>query len=455
MISRLFKTSLATLGLGTVVLGLATRPAEAVPSFASQTGQACVACHVGGFGPQLTPFGIAFKMTGYTLQGGSGLASEIPIAAMVMTDFTHTVKDQGAPAATHYGTNNNFSPDDQVSLFYGGRITDFMGALAQVTYSGPNNAVYWDNSDFRAVVTKEIGSHDVVFGADLNNNPTVQDAYNTLYAWGFPYISSSLSLTPAATPMVSQLGGSVVGVSLYTWVDQNWYAEIGGYRTLGYSDLRRIGNNLPSPGGIDGVAPYVRVAREWTWSSQLAEVGGMFFEAPLNEVGNGLPGSNRYVDYSIDASWQFLGSGKHAFSVNANLLNEQQYLNASYSAGAASKDYHQLTQFRIVGAYNYMQTYGASLGYQQTWGTKDALLYAPGQDSGSANGSPNSQAVIAQVDWTPFGKPDSWGAPFANVRVGLQYIYYPQFNGGNANYDGFGRSASGNNTLYAFAWFAF
>ena len=116
---------------------------------------------------------------------------------------------------------------------------------------------------------------------------------------------------------------------------------------------------------------------------------------------------------------------------------------------------HQLTQFRIVGAYNYLQTYGASLGYQQTWGTKDALLYAPGQDTGSANGSPNSQAVIAQVDWTPFGKPDSWGAPFANVRLGLQYIYYPQFNGGNANYDGFGRSASGNNTLYAFAWFAF
>ena len=40
------------------------RPAEAVPSFASQTGQPCTACHVGAFGPQLTPFGRAFKIGG-------------------------------------------------------------------------------------------------------------------------------------------------------------------------------------------------------------------------------------------------------------------------------------------------------------------------------------------------------------------------------------------------------
>jgi len=31
------------------------RTAHAVPSFAAQTGQPCTACHVGAFGPQLTP----------------------------------------------------------------------------------------------------------------------------------------------------------------------------------------------------------------------------------------------------------------------------------------------------------------------------------------------------------------------------------------------------------------
>jgi hypothetical protein len=55
-----------------LAVGLATwciAPAEAVPSFAGQTGAPCAACHVEGFGPQLTPFGMSFKVNGYTLTG--------------------------------------------------------------------------------------------------------------------------------------------------------------------------------------------------------------------------------------------------------------------------------------------------------------------------------------------------------------------------------------------------
>jgi hypothetical protein len=47
-------------------MGLAFSPAHAVPSYARQTGQPCVKCHVGGFGPQLTPYGIKFKISAYT-----------------------------------------------------------------------------------------------------------------------------------------------------------------------------------------------------------------------------------------------------------------------------------------------------------------------------------------------------------------------------------------------------
>ena len=36
--------------------------AHALPSFARQTGQECAACHVGAYGPQLTPYGVAFKI---------------------------------------------------------------------------------------------------------------------------------------------------------------------------------------------------------------------------------------------------------------------------------------------------------------------------------------------------------------------------------------------------------
>jgi len=48
-----------------------------------------------------------------------------------------------------------------------------------------------------------------------------------------------------------------------------------------------------------------------------------------------------------------------------------------------------------------------------------------------------------------------WGRPWVNLRVGLQYTGYLRFNGGRSNYDGFGRSASQNNSLFLFSWMAF
>lgn len=55
----------------------------------------------------------------------------------------------------------------------------------------------------------------------------------------------------------------------------------------------------------------------------------------------------------------------------------------------------------------------------------------------------------------PFGKDDSWGRPLANLKLGIQYTIYTRFNGGTNNYDGFGNDASGNNTLFLYAWLVF
>ena len=50
-----------------LLLALAPQQAQALPAFARQTGQNCVACHAGGQFPELTPYGRLFKMTGYTI----------------------------------------------------------------------------------------------------------------------------------------------------------------------------------------------------------------------------------------------------------------------------------------------------------------------------------------------------------------------------------------------------
>jgi hypothetical protein len=64
-------TVAATILLGLVGLLASASNAFAVPAFALQTGQPCTACHIGGFGPQLTPFGRTFKLEGYTMRSGT------------------------------------------------------------------------------------------------------------------------------------------------------------------------------------------------------------------------------------------------------------------------------------------------------------------------------------------------------------------------------------------------
>ena len=173
--------------LGLLLLPIAViislqRSAEAIPAFAQQTGQPCTACHIGGFGPQLTPVGRAFKIGGYTQGGGEGLASNIPLSLMIQTSFNNTGTDQNPPPQ-HYGPNNNFSLD-QVSGFIGGHIGDHVGGFAQFTWSDVNNASHVDNLDLRPYTTiLDLGGKELRVGATLNNTPTVQDPYNTTFAW--------------------------------------------------------------------------------------------------------------------------------------------------------------------------------------------------------------------------------------------------------------------------------
>ena len=99
-------------------------PAQALPAFAAQTGQPCQMCHIGGFGPQLTPYGRNFKMNGYTQRATS---FSVPLSAMVEGSYVHTQDPQDPPPADSFKTNDNFALD-QVSLFLAGGLGSHLGA---------------------------------------------------------------------------------------------------------------------------------------------------------------------------------------------------------------------------------------------------------------------------------------------------------------------------------------
>jgi len=86
-----------------------------------------------------------------------------------------------------------------------------------------------------------------------------------------------------------------------------------------------------------------------------------------------------------------------------------------------------------------------TLGYFNTTGTSDQLLYPGDPITGSATGSPRSSGGIGEFDF------NAW----QNTRLGLQYTVYDKFNGGSSSYDGAGRNASDNNALFLFVWLAF
>src|SRR6202163_4318895 len=60
---------------GLLTIGCAP-PAQALPSFARQTGQPCGTCHTDF--PALTPYGRRFKLLGYTTGGGKFRTTPFP-----------------------------------------------------------------------------------------------------------------------------------------------------------------------------------------------------------------------------------------------------------------------------------------------------------------------------------------------------------------------------------------
>jgi hypothetical protein len=137
--------------------------------------------------------------------------------------------------------------------------------------------------------------------------------------------------------------------------------------------------------------------------------------------------------------------------VQARYISEYQNRAASQALGLSTNSHGNLRTFIIKGTYYYKQTLGLTADYFNVQGSSDPLLFG----SVSTENKPNTSGWTIELDYIPFnyGGPSFW--PWLNVKFGLQYVRYGNYNGAGMNYNGLGRSASANNTLFAFAWFAF
>jgi hypothetical protein len=369
------------------------------------------------------------------------LLEQFPLSVVFETSITVTKSPQP-------GTQNgNFEFPQHVSLFLAGAWTSHVGSFVQVTYDSQADHFTWDNTDIRyANKAGHLFGKPLTLGITLNNNPTVEDLWNSTPAWGFPFVASSVAPGPSAGALINGgLAQDVAGVGGYSMWNEHLYVAGTLYRS------EHIGGTQPNDGvgfgiNIRGVAPYWRVAWQTTSKNNYLEVGG--YGMHVKSTPNGITGlMDGYTDWAADFQYdRTLPQFKNdVLSVRGTYIRENSSLLATFAAGGAAQVGHHLNTAQINAEYHYGTKLSGTAGFFDVTGTRDPLLFAQAAVSGSANGSPQSNGYILNLSW--------W--PAQNVDLAAQYTGYFRFNGAQTNYDGAGRNASSNNTVYLLARFVF
>lgn len=411
---------------------------QAVPAFARQTGQNCVACHAGGQFPELTPYGRLFKLTGYTIGERT-----IPISGMGLVSSSSIAK---APDGTAKQAEPILATG---SLFLAGKVTDNIGAFTQITYdpyavdngdgsfSGHTQA---DNMDIRFANHLIQDKQDWIYGVSLNNNPSITDPWNSAAAWmqyvPVPSPSSSQFIDGAAPYPGFAAGGNLAGVNAYLFWNRTLYAELGTYGTAdrAFSFLSFGAEPRPQLSGYNN--PYWRLAVSHEWGPHNLMVGtsGMVAQVYDDPTDTSDPNSiSQFRNSGIDAQYQYI-LDPHTVTVQLAYMQTEQVYSPVASAALPNPgltDTNNVTRAKV--SYTYGAKYGGSLGYF------------------NLTGSTNNQSDPTTTGMTY----ELFFIPKQNIRVGAQFTAYSAYQGAGSNYDGAGRNASDNNSMFLYAWFAY
>ncbi len=473
--------------LGSITLSF---DAQALPAFARQTGQNCVSCHAGGQFPELTPYGRIFKMTGYTIGERT-----LPFSAMgVINAASVADRSKSDLPADDFQKNGNpvFS---SASLFIAGKVTDNIGLFSQITYDhyagqhadgsfyGHSSA---DNIDLRYADRFVNERSDLIVGVSVNNNPSVSDPWNTAAAWMQYVPAASLTshqFTDANTPYPgNSTGGNIAGISGYAYWNALVYAELGTYQTAkGLFRPMSAGMPAAETTKLKGRNnPYWRLAltHEWGPHNVMVGVSGNYAHIYDDPADTTNPNSvHRVKTTGVDGQYQFL---LDPHTVTAQIAYTRQRTNYSANEIAANagvgspfgffaadgitslpdaNSADTTNTFRTKLSYVYQAKYGGSAAYFNLSGTTNTANQSSGYDNtATIIVDPGTSRVNSNFSGNPAMRGMTYElfyTPIQYVRLGGQYTAYSKFNGASSNYDGLGRNAKDNNTLFLYVWAAY
>lgn len=427
-------------------------PACALPSFARQTGQRCAACHVGGNWPQLTPWGRFFKLSSYT--AGKELVDRkgihyLPIGLLGQVGVTWAAEPndaQGNPVITQNGHLEAYGFTAEL----GTKITDYAGIFYE--YGLSNNFPGWTGAsgpiDLRATYFFHPGGNELLVGIDSNNNPTVQDVWNTVPAWGYPFYGSPQAPGAPASPMISSLGNQTGSVGFYALLNRQFYVELSEYHVgKGFFGWMNAGTSYATGAQyLKGWNPYWRAywTKEKGANVWMAGTFGMYSNV-YPDSGSPSGPTDTFADTGFDTQYQHLGE-QDKLTLRGSYIYEQQSWNGSFPLGDVSNPKGNLKTLNLSASYALRDTWTFTGGYFFSNGSNNAALYGITDAYGDLlSAKPNATGYVLEVDRTLT----------QNVIISAQYTGFTKFNGLASNIDGLGRSPSANNTLWLNVFLAF
>jgi len=410
------RVAYASYALLVALLMFAHRDAHAVPAYARQTGSACADCHAGAYGPALTPYGMRFKLNGYTDTDGQG--TKIPLAAQLTG--SHNVPARG----------DNTTQLTEADVYLAGRISDHLGGFVKVETDNDGNdhfSTKLSNLDLRFVAKDvKIAGKDTVIGVSVNNSPGFDDPIGALpnaSSLGPPAVSGTLLNLSSANTLYNR----VIGGGVYALYDNDWYGEIGTYNSMPTSMQDHLGYNPANDPGRLSDTGYFRFAYMKDMKRQFFSAGVVALTTK-RQLPRNAP-SDDITDLGYDLTYQFLGNREHIVQVSyVNILEQRDYGSTPTINGIVAKPRGDAHDQTLSVTYTFKQSYALQVAHLVSTGTQDAARYPP-------FGKPDSTANLISLYWTPFGKDDSFTS-LANLKLAATWFRFTRFNGVASNITG-------------------
>lgn len=403
------------------VLLLASGSAHAIPAFARQTGSVCADCHSGAYGggangPALTPYGLRFKLNGYTDTDGDGF--KLPLSAQLIE--THTVPARGESSTRL----------TEADLYLAGRLTERVGGFVKVAADRTGPGTYntrLSNIDLRFVARElKLGGRDLTIGVSVNNSPGFQDPAGALPGasmLGPPGVTGTLlNLSSPGAP-----ANRVIGATVYGLYDSHWYGEVGSYDSLPASQQDRLGYARSGDPGKLSDTGYARFA-------YMKDLRRQFFSAGVVALTTRrrLPRSgpaDDITDLGYDLTYQFLGNREHIVQfAYVNILERRRYGSrpaSPFAPGLPALPRGTARDQTTSLTYTFRQSYGVTVSHLVSTGSHDAVRYVP-------YGDPGTTSNLLSVFWAPLGKDDS-STTLANLKLAATWFRFSRFNGAATN----------------------